>query len=319
MSLFETKEWWGTRVSETEEFDTNHLCIAPLNHANPDQQLIIIGSFSGFLRVFSPKQRKFRIEDLLMEHNFEAPIIQVGAGQFLPTAQELALCVLFFKKIAVFVLISVPGEGLQAKLVYENKLPRNAYNMTWGKFGGIKNRDFICVQSCDGALMIFEQDKFSCICQISDFILPSPSEYLNHFDSLILQNSSYEIESYRYNSLSSGFQNFSDPKKVSPDWSLNIGEQAHKIMKKPRGGGPSLEFIVLTESMMFVISGKGSIKTQKKFEYLPTTFWIYEGGEKKPENDMATGELIFPVYMLVGSFTGHILVYRDFELIWASK
>ena len=36
MSLFSLKEFWSTNITgEGEEFDENHLCLAPLNPSNP--------------------------------------------------------------------------------------------------------------------------------------------------------------------------------------------------------------------------------------------------------------------------------------------
>ena len=35
MSLFQTKEWWSTRVASNEEFDERHLVVANIdNNAN---------------------------------------------------------------------------------------------------------------------------------------------------------------------------------------------------------------------------------------------------------------------------------------------
>jgi len=55
MSIFQNKEWWSTRVGENEEFDPNHLCVANIDNAQNATQKIIVGSYSGKLRVYKPE------------------------------------------------------------------------------------------------------------------------------------------------------------------------------------------------------------------------------------------------------------------------
>ncbi len=55
------------------------------------------------------------------------------------------------------------GEGgLDSNILWEGKLKRNAYNMCSGTFGGVKDRDLICVQSIDGMVMVFDHKQMSC-------------------------------------------------------------------------------------------------------------------------------------------------------------
>ena len=82
MSIFQTKAWWSTKVGANEEFDHNHLCLAELNPSEPNQSYIIIGSFSGFLRIYDPKRRNYKIEDLIYETDLKNPIIQIITGRF---------------------------------------------------------------------------------------------------------------------------------------------------------------------------------------------------------------------------------------------
>lgn len=324
MSLFQNKEWWNTKVGENEEFDTNHLFIASLDPSNPQESHVIVGSFQGKLRIYSPKFREYRIEDLLFEKDFQTPIIQVSVGYFIPTSSEKALCVLFFKKYSVF-SISFTKNGIICKLVYENQLQRNAFNMVCGPFGGIKNRDFICVQSCDGFLMIYEQDKFASLSSLNEYILPSPCLYIEITDSFILQNSAFELESYRYSSIGANFNSKKDNKILYPDWSVNLGEAAKKIVGFWRDE-KSLEIFVLTETMLFIVSHTGAIQTQKKLEFPACNIVIYDNPSQNAKNNMIyepgqkNQDLVKKnAYYIISSFTHHILVYKDFHLIWASK
>lgn len=45
---------------------------------------VVTGSFQGVLRVHHPVKADFRIEDLLLEQDLGAPILQVSVGRFIP-------------------------------------------------------------------------------------------------------------------------------------------------------------------------------------------------------------------------------------------
>ena len=43
---------------------------------------IVTGSLHGMLRVYFPRQNEYRIEDLVLEAQLDAPILQLLAGKF---------------------------------------------------------------------------------------------------------------------------------------------------------------------------------------------------------------------------------------------
>jgi hypothetical protein len=43
---------------------------------------VVTGSFQGMLRIYNPRERDFKIEDLMLEQNLEEPILQLEAGYF---------------------------------------------------------------------------------------------------------------------------------------------------------------------------------------------------------------------------------------------
>lgn len=45
---------------------------------------VVTGSLQGVLRVHHPAKADFRIEDLLLEQDLGAPILQVSVGRFIP-------------------------------------------------------------------------------------------------------------------------------------------------------------------------------------------------------------------------------------------
>lgn len=65
MSLFKARDWWSTVVEgedgREEECDAGCLAIANINNEKPAKEKIIVGGFSGNLRVFFPQVRYFNI------------------------------------------------------------------------------------------------------------------------------------------------------------------------------------------------------------------------------------------------------------------
>ncbi len=57
----------------------------------------------------------------------------------------ISLCILFFKSLLVLEFQNDGEGGLKSNVLWEGKLKRNAYNMCSGSFGGVKDRDLICV------------------------------------------------------------------------------------------------------------------------------------------------------------------------------
>ena len=88
-------------------------------------------------------------------------------------------------------------DSYQMVLLYQHKLARSAFSLTIGHFGGVINKDFMCVQSIDGAISIFEQESYTFSRFLPDFLLPNPIVYVDRTDSLITLSSSYEVESFR--------------------------------------------------------------------------------------------------------------------------
>ena len=77
MSLFQVQEWWGTSVGSKEEFHTNSIDIGNVDNADQADNKIIVGSFEGILRIFTPQAREFKTEDQLLERDMKAPILQL--------------------------------------------------------------------------------------------------------------------------------------------------------------------------------------------------------------------------------------------------
>ena len=87
-------------------------------------------------------------------------------------------------------------DSYQIVLLYQHKLARAAFSLTIGHFGGVINKDFMCVQSIDGAISVFEQESYTFSRFLPNFLLPNPIVYVERTDSLVTLSSSYEVESF---------------------------------------------------------------------------------------------------------------------------
>jgi len=97
-----------------------------------------------------------------------------------------------------------------------------------GPFGGVKDKDFICVQTLDGMLMFYEQDLGSFNCFLPNVLIPGPLAYSHCLDLFVTSTSDWTIEAFSYYNLSHVSDSVGDKmniqKKFVPDWTYNIGE-----------------------------------------------------------------------------------------------
>ena len=81
MSLFQAREWWFHKPDAPEETHEGCLCIANIDNDPRGGDKILTGSFSGFLRIYQPRQQGYKVDDL-MEFQLDEPILQIEAGRF---------------------------------------------------------------------------------------------------------------------------------------------------------------------------------------------------------------------------------------------
>jgi hypothetical protein len=77
--------------------------------------------------------------------------------------------------------------------------------------------------------------------------------------------------------------------------------------------------LVLTESQLFVVSDKGTIKSQRRFNFVPSGIHIYHGYSQKRIKDPETQKMVAPINCIISSFTHHLMIYEEFNLMWAAK
>lgn len=323
MSLFKARDWWSTSVGEQEDFDQGCLCVADVDNTESDK--IIVGSYKGILRIYSPNPFKpgaaFQPEELIVELQLQDPILQVEVGKFVSGTELLHMAVLHPRKLSVFAVSGTMGtvehgNQYQLKLIYEHNLQRTACNLTFGAFGGVKGRDLICIQFMDGMLMFFEQESFAFGRFLPGCLLPGPLKYCCRTDSFITVSSSRQVESYKYQVLAvatdaesrhdSEQQKLGSGKRITMDWMVNIGEQALDIYITSLNQA-SASILVLGERNLYCFKENGQLRFMKKLEYNPSCFMPY------------TLVLEGTINILVGNHNNKLLVYQDVTLKWVAQ
>jgi hypothetical protein len=63
-------------------------------------------------------------------------------------------------------------------------------------------RDYICVQSMDGMLSVYEHESHAMSFFLPKVLIPGPIKYVARTDSFVTVNSTWHLESYKYQMLS---------------------------------------------------------------------------------------------------------------------
>lgn len=275
MSLFETKTWWSTRVAVDDEFDASHLVVCNIDNDPLKSEKIVVASYGGLLKIFQPQFSQYKASHLLYEDHFNEPILQIQAGRYSSMNDQLVLCVLHFKSIAFYQFKKQKNE-ITSKMIAKCNLERNAYNFIPGKFGE-SERELICIQSEDGMLQFCDLNKIFCSIKLNNFIIPGPIEYIPRVDCICIQNSSYEIETYKYEAIFSKNASLSSDKTLNPFWKTLIGETAMSFSKYETSQGYVL--VAACEHHIYILTGNGgAVRSIKKLNCIPSFFVINEFG-----------------------------------------
>ncbi|KAJ9592376.1 hypothetical protein L9F63_015944, partial [Diploptera punctata] len=225
------------------------------------------------------------------------------------------LCILHPRSVAVYSFVMKIGateHGDQSRLVlaYEHQLRRSAFSMVLGPFGGVKGRDFLCIQSLDGTVSFFEQETFAFTRFLPGFLLPGPLVFLPHTDSFLTVSSSWQAESYRYQALAEAGgvedQESSSGRRLLPDWTYNLGEAALDIQVVVWSNS-YCDIVILGERNLFCLKDNGTLLFMKRLEYKPCCFHPYF---LEPD-----GRLM----VLVVTDTNTLLIYNNTRLCWSAQ
>eukprot|EP00644_Phytophthora_capsici_P003285 jgi/Phyca11/561739/estExt2_Genewise1.C_PHYCAscaffold_70739 len=356
MSLFQVREWWAAKGERDEEYTPGALVVGNVDNDASGHVKIVTGSLNGVLRVYCPTQSDFRIEHLLLEENLRRPILQLELGYFIPNQRILALAILQPRRIGVYVVEAMGGSGMAASyfritLRYEHLLGIDgehftAYNFIYGPFGsGNSNsgggappprseRDHLCVQSLDGRLQFFEQDRFAFLQPLNNNFLPGAICYAANMDAVIAATSDLQLECYRYQVLASASMKTKrsaldeDGKEdrqnaasasIHCDWKINIGETIIDIRvtrTSYQESATSFDILVLGEFTLFGIKPQGEVYLQKRLGFHPSAFSVFRRYATPTERGLPSSAGM--ENLLVASHTKVWSVFKDKTLIWSA-
>ncbi|XP_071550345.1 protein PTHB1 isoform X2 [Panulirus ornatus] len=332
MSLFKARDWWSTVVEgedgREEECDAGCLAIANINNEKPPKEKIIVGGFSGTLRVFFPQSYRqedgeeasgYRADHVLLETTLNYPILQLAAGKFVSSNDLNHLCILHPDRLVVYTISITSGQaghGDHTRLTtaYQHKLQRNAHSFITGPFGGVKGKDYIAVQSLDGCITVFEQESYGFSSFLPGFLFPGPITYVSKSDALITVSSDWCLQCFKYQAVAVATDNEKDNsnsnnsskggKRLTPEWTQQLGEPALNLLVVSPPEGPT-SLLILTHHAVFCYKETGVLKFVKKLEYNPSCLSAFVVDNY--------------VHICVASHTQTLLVYRETELKWASQ
>lgn len=212
-------------MGANEEFHKDSICVGNVDNSNPPQDKIVVGSFEGILRIYSPQPRPFKTEDVILEKDLQMPILQIDCATKLVSSKitqkyldgadpdkTTAIAVLHSRKLTIALIVQHESFS-QFQEVYNFPIQRNAFNFLIGDFGPNKTA-VVVVQSVDGALFVLHQETQLFQVQLSNFLIPGPITCFSHPQStIIVANSNLEVESYRYTALQAISRNNIDAQK----------------------------------------------------------------------------------------------------------
>ena len=199
--------------------------------------------------------------------------------------------------------------------------------MCKGSFGGTSNlstnteaHEYICVQSMDGMLSVYEYESFSLSCFLPKVLIPGPFKYISKTDSFVTISSSWELESYRYQTLATSTKSYerksndtnAKQKRVLPEYTFNLGEAALDI--DIVNNGTACTILVLGERNLFCLTETCILKYMKKFDYNPSCFCAYpiisSNGNTQNSNS---------INFLVATHSKILFVHEDVKVKWAAQ
>jgi Bardet-Biedl syndrome 9 protein len=332
-SLFQLRDLWQTKFAD-EEFDVRSMAVGNVDNSSDGGDKIVIGSFQGVLRVLHPRKKGFQPEDLLLELNIGAPILQVEVGNFSPNVRGIAIAILTPRKLLVGSIVRNQrggGEGpselgetdlfskqCEFRREFEHQLERTSYNFTFGNFGQGSGGDQIAVQSMDGQIALYDHNKhnFSRFLPSSSFLCPGAFRYIECKDAFVVCSSTFEVEVYRFSTLASSTasetKEGTQGRKLTPDWHFNIGEDAIDVIVTsitPGLGKNECDIVVIGEHTIFCLKDDGEMRWNRRVDYSPSCLHAYHPGGKTKK----------PAHVLVGTHGRSLIVMNHDRVMWSAR
>jgi Bardet-Biedl syndrome 9 protein len=214
--------------------------------------------------------------------------------------------------------------------------------MCKGSFGSLYNpspskkdeiHEYICVQSMDGMLTIYEYESESASCFLPNCLIPGPLKYVPKTDSFVTVGSTWQLESYKYQTLATSskatYESSSSPdkkgiRKILPEYQFNLGECAIDIevhTQLVHNTGQSVCCIlVLGERNLHCLTETCSLLFIKKFDFNPSCFCSYSM-MKSGDGDTNLNQIQSqpPINFIIGAFSKIIFIHEDVKVKWAAQ
>ncbi|KHJ45069.1 hypothetical protein D918_04880 [Trichuris suis] len=250
MSLFQTQELWHGKI-ELNDNASKLLCmtVATLLESSgkltttlaikqlfsgSTKDVLLVGAADGTVYAFDPslsvgKGSQSTPDDLMLQKRLLHPVLQLLTGRFKSNSTELQLAVLHPRSVAVYAVTAhddKPADeyrDMDLELLYERVLTHSAHSFIGGPLGGEEQADFICVQSLDGVIYLFEQEINTYSHYLPSFLLPGPMCYSKIMGNFVTFNSAWQVQSFKYDRLL-----LNASRKENPDG--NIKEERHYLL-----------------------------------------------------------------------------------------
>lgn len=245
--------------------------------------------------------------------------------------------------MSVYTVEGVGGSGMAAsyfKLTprYEHVLGIDgehftAFNMVYGPFGTTASRpsadrDHLCVQSLDGRLQFFEQDRFAFLLPLNSSFVPGAVCYVPGMDAVLAATSDLQLECYRYQVLASASlktkkanaldvdEHSEAAKPIHCEWKLNLGEPVVDIRVGrcfSQENATTFDVLVLGESTLFGVKPHGELFLQKRLGFHPSAMCLYPRVSPAPSAESGPMD-----NLLLASHSKLWTVFKDKTLIWSA-
>ncbi|XP_053625043.1 protein PTHB1 [Plodia interpunctella] len=315
MSIFKVKHWWSNIKFQDNEIKSgiqNAGCLRVNRFSSySDGDCILVGE-EYLLKIYKPSPNQ-ETSDTLLEAHLSDVILQIETGKFLAGAADRQIIVLHPQCYAIYELRrkeghTDAGEQNALELVIKHSFPQKAHSLTYGPFGNVKSRDFICIQSLDGHLSFFDQASILFTCIFADVIIPGPVCYIASSDLFVICKSTWVLEIYSYQQLREFSEINARLKKNIPQWIYNAGEEISTVQVIQTSSNFS-SVVALGERHLYCFQDNGLMKYMIKFDFIPICFhayligWYYE----------PTARLL----IMVSSEDSKLFVYEGTTLLWS--
>lgn len=321
-SLFQLRNYWSTTLFGSE-CSPSAFIVGNVDNEKGDK--IVVGTFDGKLQVWSPSSKEMDAHDLLLERQFEDPILQLCCADFEELTEDVTqnlLAILFPSKVLFARLLRHTEEANYMEseesekenvmefyfysfdICFAAELAHTAFNMTAGNFGRARHA-LLCVQALNGHLSFIDRHKvlFSGFLPSNQFLLPGHMAYSLERDLLVTHNSSMFLMCYSFPSIVTAFHkavvNASSTSYPSSGSRTNFGDSALPPLGAALASAsspllPSWAFNLGEDVVGIVVcdssATKGSIRPPSTLPLNANQRWKIDGTRRKDSGPSGFGK-----------------------------